>query len=120
MTLPNNNGQSGRLTGRVQDRLDRYFDTSAFSQPAPFTFGNHSVYSPDIRSDGTANWDLSVFKEFGITEKLKTQFRAEFFNAFNTPQFGNPNLSVTSSSFGRVTSQANDSRQVQFGLKFLW
>jgi hypothetical protein len=120
MTLPNNNGTSGRLTGRVQDRLDRYFDTSAFSQPAPFTFGNHSVYSPDIRSDGTANWDLSVFKEFGITEKLKTQFRAEFFNAFNTPQFGNPNLSVTSSSFGRVTSQSNSPRQIQFGLKFLW
>jgi len=120
MTLPNNNGQSGKLTGPVQDRLGKYFDTSVFSQPAPFTFGNHSVYSPDSRSDGTANWDLSVFKEFDVTEKLKSQFRAEFFNAFNTPQFGNPNLSVTSSSFGRVTSQANSPRQIQFGLKFRW
>ena len=52
MTLPNNNGQSGKLTGRVQDRLEEYLDTSVFSQPAPFTFGNHSVYSPDIRNDG--------------------------------------------------------------------
>jgi hypothetical protein len=120
MTLPNNSGQSGKRTGRVQDRLGEYFDTSVFSQPAPFTFGNHSVYSPDIRNDGIGNWDLSIFKQFHITEKLQTQFRAEFFNAFNTPRFGSPNTSVTSSSFGRITSQANDSRQVQFGLKFLW
>jgi len=120
MTLPNNNGRSGRKTGRVQDRLDEYFDTSVFSQPPPFTFGNHSVYSPDIRNDGITNWDLSLFKEFNITEKIRTQFRAEFFNAFNTPRFGSPNTRVTSSSFGRITSQANNPRQVQFGLKLLW
>ena len=120
MTVPNNSGQSGKLTGRVQDRLGEYFNTDVFSQPSPFTFGNHSVFSPDIRSDVTRNWDLSIFKQFHITEKLQTQFRAEFFNAFNTPRFSNPNTSVTSSSFGRITRQANDSRQVQFGLKFLW
>jgi len=120
MTNPSNNGHSGTLSGPVQDRLGRYFDTSVFNQPAPFTFGNHSVYSPDIRSDGMRNWDLSLFKEFQITERVRSQFRAEFFNAFNTPQFGSPNTSVTSSSFGRVTSQANDPRQLQFGLKFLW
>ncbi len=120
MTNPNNNGRSGKKSGRVQDRLDEYFDTSVFSQPPPFTLGNHSVYSPDIRSDGVRNWDLSLLKEFNITEKLLTQFRAEFFNAFNTPRFGSPNTSVTSSSFGRVTSQANAPRQIQFGLKFLW
>ncbi len=110
MTVPNNSVQSGKLTGRVQDRLGEYFNTGVFSQPSPFTFGNHSVFSPDIRSDVIRNWDLSIFK----------QFRTEFFNIFNTPRFSNPNTSVTSSSFGRITSQANDSRQVQFGLKFLW
>lgn len=120
LTLPNNNGQSGKKTGRVQDRLNAYFDKSVFSQPAPYTFGNHARYSPDIRRDGVRNWDLSLFKEFRITERMLTQFRAEMFNAFNTPTFGSPNTSVTSSSFGVITSQANSPRQIQFGLKLLW
>lgn len=119
-TLPNNNGQSGAKSGPVQDRLDAYFDTSVFSQPAPFTFGNHSLYSPDIRSDATRNWDLSLFKEFRIRERVTTQFRAEAFNAFNTVRFGNPSTSVTASNFGVVASQANSPRQIQFGLKFLF
>lgn len=120
MTLPNNNGQSGKKTGRVQDRLDAYFDKSVFSQPAAFTFGSHSRFSADIRGDSVRNWDLSLFKEFRIRETITTQFRAEFFNAFNTPRFGNPNTGVTSNAFGVITSQANSPRQIQFGLKFLW
>jgi hypothetical protein len=120
MTLPNNNGRSGKKTGRVQDRLNQYFDTGVFSQPAPFTFGNHSPYSPDIRNDGVRNWDLSLLKDFYVTERVTTQFRAEFFNAWNTPRFGTPNTSVTSSTFGVISSQANTPRQIQFGLKVLW
>lgn len=119
-TLPNNNGNSGARSGKGQERLSAWFDTTVFSQPSPFTFGNHSLYSPDIRADATRNWDLSVFKQFLITERIITQFRAEAFNVFNTPRFGNPNLSVTSPSFGQVTSQANSPRQIQFGVKVLW
>jgi hypothetical protein len=55
-----------------------------------------------------------------VGEWMKMQFRAEALNAFNRVQFANPNTTVTSSSFGRVTAQANTPRQVQFGLKFLW
>jgi hypothetical protein len=119
-TQPNNNGQSGRRTGRVQDRLDRYFDPTVYSQPAPFTYGNLSRFLPDVRSDMLRNWDLSLFKEFRITERIQSQFRAEFFNAFNTVQFGSPNTTVTSNTVGVITSQANAPRQIQFGLKFLW
>lgn len=119
-TRPNNNGKSGKLSGPVHQRLDRYFDTSVFSQPAPFTFGNLGERLPDIRSDGIRNFDLSVFKEFTPVERMRVQFRAEFLNAFNTPRFGGPNTSVTSSSFGAISSQANAPRQTQFGLKFLW
>lgn len=119
-TQPNNNGVSGRKTGRVQDRLNAYFNPSVFSQPAAFTLGNVARYLPDIRSDMVRNWDLSLFKQFHITERLRSQFRAEFFNAFNTPRFGSPNTSVTSNAFGVITSQANAPRQIQFGLKFLW
>ena len=119
-TRANNNGRSGKLRGKVDQRLDRYFDTSVFSQPPPFTFGNVGERLPDIRSDGIRNWDLSLFKEFAPSERMRVQFRTEFLNAFNTPRFGGPNTSVTSSSFGFISSQGNSPRQTQFGLKLLW
>jgi hypothetical protein len=119
-TQPNSIGRSGRKTGPVQERLNAYFDPAAYTQPAPFTFGNLARFLPDIRSDSVRNWDVSLFKEIPVTEKYLVQFRAEFFNAFNTVRFGNPNTSVTSNARGVVTSQANAPRQIQFGLKLLW
>ncbi|MCC6540113.1 MAG: TonB-dependent receptor [Bryobacterales bacterium] len=119
-TQPNSAGRSGSKDGRVQDRLNAYFDPTAYSQPAAFTFGNLARFLPDVRSDMIRNFDLSLFKEFQVREKTTLQFRAEFFNAFNTPVFGSPNTSVTSNQFGVITSQANSPRQVQFGLKLLF
>jgi len=116
----NNNGKSAKLTGPVQSRLNRYFDTSVFTQPAAFTFGNTGPLLPDVRNDGSYNWDLSLFKEFVPVERIRIQFRGEFLNAFNTPRFGNPNTSVTSNSFGVITSQANAPRQIQLGLKAIF
>jgi len=116
----NNNGKSGKLEGPVQDRLSAYFDKNVFSQPTNFTFGNMGPRVSDIRNDGVYNWDLSVFKDYQITEALKVQFRGEALNAFNTPRFSSPNTTVTSSSFGTITSQANAPRQIQFALKVLF
>jgi hypothetical protein len=116
----NNNGTSGRLTGPVQGRLTAYFNKAPYSQPAAYTFGNMGPRDPNIRTDGMHNFDLSVFKNFRTTEKINVQFRAEALNAFNTPRFSGPNTSVTSSSFGVITSQANAPRQIQFGLKVLF
>jgi len=61
--------------------------------------------------------DISVSKNFSITEKITLQLRGEFLNAFNHPQFGNPNLTPSNSNFGKITSQANDPRDVQVALK---
>jgi hypothetical protein len=117
----NNNGKSGAIQGRAQDRLNRWFDTSVFSQPDPYTYGNLSPRVADIRGHSISNFDLSLFKEFHpVRESMKMQFRAEALNAFNRVQFSNPNTTVTSSSFGRVTAQANAPRQVQLGLKLMW
>lgn len=116
----NNNGTSGKLTGDIHDRLNRYFDTSVFSQPAAFTFGNMSPRSGDLRAPGLRNWDISAFKEFQLREYLKLQFRSEFLNAFNTVRFGAPNVSVASNQFGVISTQANSPRQIQFALKLLW
>ncbi|MBI4891974.1 MAG: TonB-dependent receptor [Acidobacteria bacterium] len=116
----NNNGTSGILHGPVQDRLNAYFDKSYYSQPAAFTFGTMGPRDPNIRTDGIFNWDMSLFKNFRATERVNIQFRFEALNAFNTPRFSGPNTSVTSSSFGVISSQANAPRQIQLGLKILF
>jgi len=120
LTRPNNNGRSGKLDGPVDERLDAYFDKSVYSPPPAFTFGNVSTRLPDIRNDGVRNFDLSIFKEFRVAERVNVQFRTEMLNAFNTPRFGSPNTTVTAGAFGVISSQANAPRQVQFGLKILW
>lgn len=116
----NNNGRSGARSGDVRERLNGYFDQTVFSQPAPFTFGTAGTRQPDILSHYANNVDLSLFKQFSLSEKMRLQFRAEAFNGFNRVQFGGINTNVTSGSFGFVTSQANAPRQLQFGLKFLF
>jgi hypothetical protein len=119
-TQPNNNGTDPRLSGPVEDRLGQYFDTSVYSQPAAFTFGNEPVVSPVLRAPAVRNFDLSLFKNFQLGTTAAVQFRVEALNAFNTVQFSGPNTSVTSSSFGVISGQANAPRQIQFGLKLLW
>ncbi|MFB3825135.1 MAG: TonB-dependent receptor domain-containing protein [Bryobacteraceae bacterium] len=116
----NSKGYSARLEGRPQDRLARWFDTKAFSQPDPFTIGTMGPRSSDLRNDTVANWDLGLSKDFHPVERLRVQFRADALNAWNHPRFSGPNTSVTSSSFGIVSGQSNAPRQIQFGLKVLW
>jgi hypothetical protein len=116
----NNNGSSAALDGPAKDRLNRWFDTSVFSQPAPFTFGNVGTLVPDLRAHHTNNLDFSLFKEFRPIERIRFQLRAEAFNIMNRVQFSGPNTTVTSGAFGQVTAQANAPRQLQFGLKLLF
>ena len=120
VTRANWNGDDPTLDTPREDRLQRWFNTAVFSQPAPFTFGNAGATFPLLRTDSVRNLDLSVFKQFALTRTMKVQARIEAFNALNRVQFGSPNTSVTSSSFGVVTSQANTPRQLQFGVKLLW
>jgi outer membrane receptor protein involved in Fe transport len=116
----NSNGQSPVLRGDVHNRLNQYFNTSVFSQPAAFTLGNVSPYVSNLRTPYQNSSDLSCFKEFFPRDNIRVQFRAEFFNAFNRVQFSGPTTSVTSTSFGVISSQANSPRQLQFGLKILF
>jgi hypothetical protein len=117
---PNNNGRSARLDGPVESRLNKYFDTSVFSQPAPFTFGNTGRVLPDARIPGARNLDFSLFKSFRLLEHVSLQLRAEAFNLTNTVQFGRPNSNLSTANFGQITSQVNSPRQLQFGLKLLF
>lgn len=93
-----------------------WFNTAAFAKPAPLTFG--TVGRNTLRSNWYHNEDLSLFREFPITESKTLEFRAEFFNTFNNVVWGTPDSTVGDANFGKVTSIANRPRQIQFGLKF--
>jgi Carboxypeptidase regulatory-like domain/TonB dependent receptor len=117
---PNNNGQSAELSGAVSQRLNQYFNTADFSQPAAFTFGNTARTLPDVRAPSGHNIDLSLFKIFKPVERLRVEFRGEAFNVINQVVFGMPGTAINSNTFGVISSQANGSRTVQFGLKVLF
>ena len=111
---------SHQTSGSVDARLAHWFDTSVFTHTDNYGYGTDSRTEPNIRSDGMKNFDFAVFKntKFGPDQRLGAEFRAEFFNGFNHPQFSPPNSGFGSSDFGRVTGQYNVSRQVQFALRF--
>ena len=117
---PNRVTKGEELSGRAQDRLLRWFDTSAFAVPAAFTYGNSSRTTPDFRTHGTANYDISIFKNFPITETFRAQFRFESFNTFNRVQFAAPNTTAGAAAFGQVTAQSNPPRQLQLALKLIF
>jgi hypothetical protein len=104
---------SGKLS---HPTLSKWFDTSAFAVPASYTYGN-SGYNI-LRRDFYKDFDFSLFKTFQITDNSRLEFRAEFFNATNTPVFDIPVTTIDTSSGGKVTSTANNPRQIQFALKY--
>jgi hypothetical protein len=118
----NTNFQNASLTGATKNRLNRYFNTGDFSQPAPFTLGNGPAYYDNLRAPGLANTDFSVFKQFHPVERLKAEFRAEAFNVFNHENFGAPDTGVTDTTFGVINSSQSGTnpRQLQFALKLLF
>jgi hypothetical protein len=114
---PNATGISPVTSGSLEQRLGGYINPAAFSTAPQFTFGNVSR-TIDMRGPGQVNWDMSVFKDVLIKEKLKAQFRCEALNAMNTPLFYGPGVAFGSSTFGKITTQANFSRQLQLALRF--
>ncbi|MDQ2900063.1 MAG: TonB-dependent receptor [Acidobacteriota bacterium] len=117
---PNRTGVSANESGSAQSRLNGWFNTAAFSLPAPFTFGNSARTLPDARSHGIANYDFSVFKNTKITERVGLQFRTEVFNLFNRVRFGYPGTSLGNPQFGVISGQYNDPRLVQFALRLIF
>jgi len=102
--------------------INEWFDTSVFSMPAPGTWGNEPHNG--VRGPGRDNWNISLFKNFLFNEEHGTrlQFRAEFFNIWNHPQWvgDTQNFGISTnfgaSNFGAVTS-AYDPRTIQLALK---
>jgi hypothetical protein len=104
-----------------QTNINKAFNTAAFDRVSgdqPNNYNYRTFPSFFMRSDAQDNADLSVAKNFSITERAKLQYRFEAFNAFNRVQFAAPNTGPTSSKFGTITGQANTGRVIQMGLRF--
>jgi hypothetical protein len=111
-----------------------WFNTAAFINPndvqgptnpngpttvdsTKFVLGNTSRTMGSVRRDNYINLDMSLFKTFRLTEKVKFEFRSDFFNAANYVVFGTPVTNVNDSQFGRITTQLNTPRRVQLAGK---
>ncbi len=127
----------GKSLNPVLGKVEQYFDPFVFELPPPApdcpapaatclrrVFGNvgrHTIVGP-----GLATFDFNLLKNTRVSEKTELQFRAEFFNLLNRPNFGIPNTNVFLSALrrdvtaGRITSVVTSSRQIQFALKVVF
>jgi hypothetical protein len=107
--------------GRTQDRLNAYFDTTAFVAPPSIGNGTGFGNAPrnSLRGPGQVNFDMALVKMLSIRQRNNIELRAEFFNVFNTPQFGLPGNSVTTaSSFGIISSTVVSPRIMQLAARY--
>jgi len=114
---PNATGQYAVLPRDVRNP-QRWFNTAAFAlQPyGSFgTAGRNTVITP-----GSIQLDFSAHKEFRIVENHALQFRFEAFNLPNHPNWGNPDISITSQTFGRINSTRTNMREIQVALKYMF
>ncbi|MCC6857871.1 MAG: TonB-dependent receptor [Bryobacterales bacterium] len=95
----------------------RWFETSAYRIPAAGMLG--SAGNGTERGPGLKQYDLSIQKRFPLNEAVRLEFRAEFFNLTNTPQFNAPDRFVNSATFGEVSS-AQGERMTQLALKLIF
>ena len=112
-------GGSTRTSGPCANQAPcvTYLVPTSFAAPALGTYGNFAKGA--LRGPGLFNTDWGIFKNFSVTERVKIQFRAEFFDIFNRVNFSNPGTAVNSGSFGNILG-ARDPRIGQLALKVLF
>jgi len=121
---PNSTGVSAKLDNPIRTA---WFRTDVFVNPPDFELGNVGRTIPDVRHPGAMNFDFSMIKNTAITERIRLEFRAEAFNAFNRVNLGladdnfnpGPDGRNRSSTFGTVNS-ARDARIGQLALKVIF
>ena len=118
-------GSPGDPPSNFDPGRDNWFDTAAFSAPAPFTFGNAGAGL--FEAPGFFETNLTLSKGFNITERVRTEIRGEFFNLFNQVNLGAPGTVFGTGQFGRVSGTLGNppddlgrSRKIQMGAKILF
>ena len=126
-------------SGTVQNKLSDYINKSCFDlgnfpvigdDGVGTGFGNSGI--GEVRGPDQNNWDLSLQKATGLTERVQLQFRSDFFNAFNHAQFSNPDLNLgenalslfgvtlPNASFGTIQTTSTNPRILQFSLRLVF
>jgi hypothetical protein len=117
-------GVSPKLPGSrpLAAKVTEWFNAAAFAQLPAFTLGNVSRTIGSVRSPALKNLDLSFGKEAQIYGRLRFQFRAETFNLTNTPHFGLPNTTYSSTTFGQLNTllPSPPTREIQFAAKLVF
>jgi Carboxypeptidase regulatory-like domain/TonB dependent receptor len=120
-----NQGFNGDLytTGNTSQRLGAFFNTTAFT-PSRFgspNFDPNRPFGNSLRNlltgPGQKNVDISFIKFVPFTEKVKGEFRAEFFNVLNQVNYANPNNNIAGANFGRIERAATGPRVIQLAFK---
>ena len=119
---PSNTGAGSRANAAVganpypsSKTINLWFDPAAFTTPPAFTWGTLGRNS--LNAPALYNFDFSIGKKFRFSETSELQFRSEFFNGFNHPQFGLPNSTIGVGGAGTITSTQRSNRQMQFALR---
>ncbi len=104
--------------------VDNSFDVTQFNRVATQQLASNLRTFPtrfaDLRADSVKQVDFSIIKGFAITENVRLTYRCEFFNSTNRAIFNGPDLSPTSSTFGKITGQANTPRRIQMALRLVF
>lgn len=96
----------------------QWFDATPYSSAPTGQFGTCAPALGSLRGPGYANFDISLQKNFQITERYRVQFRTDFLNAFNKVNLNAPGTAL-GTTMGQITS-SQDSRNIQFALKFYY
>jgi Carboxypeptidase regulatory-like domain len=102
----------------ADQNINEWFNPAAFTAPPAFTWGTlgrNSLNAPRLY-----NLDFSVSRKFKFGESRELQFRSEFFNGLNHPQFGLPSATAGVGGAGTITSTQRANRQIQFALRFAY
>jgi hypothetical protein len=104
----------GEISQQGADPLQEWFNTAAFADAPDTRRGTAGVGM--IQGPGRYLWDLSLRKVFPVKEKVRLQFQADFFNAFNQFNLNDPNVTTSNSAFGSISGSA-PARNIQLGLR---
>ena len=97
---------------------NRYLQCQNFDTKNILQVGRGNLGMNTFRKDGTANWNVAFGRSFRLPGGERSlDFRGEFINFFNTPQFDKPGVQLAAANFGKITNTVNKGRQVQFTLK---
>jgi hypothetical protein len=103
----------------INQTVNEWFNVNAFAPQPLYTIGNvgrNTMYGPPMKQ-----LDFSAFKDFKLRERASLQFRAEFFNIANHPNFGLPGVDLGTATFGVISDTGNfQARNIQFAMKLLF